>query len=190
MALKINFSYSQSSDAKLLYIYDTTGVYDANTNPGGWGGGGNPAIGDATSDKILIQKVGSGDSYEIEMFPTLPNTVGTPYVIDSPMLGLGPDAQIEDGQYLITRTVIASAVEYRTSKRVFFISILKCCADTMLDAEAPGCSCDKGVLTNASILQYTIFTLKKAFKSQKFEKADQIYRYAQSLCKDKNCKTC
>jgi hypothetical protein len=189
LALKINFSYSQSSDAKLLYIYDTTGVYDAVTNPGGWGGA-NVGVGLATSDKILIQKVGSSVSYEIQMFPTLPNILGTPYVIDSSMLGLGVDAQIEDGQYIITRDVIANSVSYRTTKRVFFISILKCCADTMLDAEAPGCSCEKGKLTNASILQYSIFTLKKAFKSQKFEKADQIYRYAQSLCKDKNCKNC
>ncbi len=190
MALKIDFSYSQSSDAKLLYIYDTTGTYDATTNPGGYGGGTNPNIGAVTSDKILIQKVGSSVSYEIQMFPTLPNTNNIPYEINSAMLGLGPDAQIEDGQYLLTREVVASAVLYKTSKRVFFISILKCCADTMLDAEAPGCSCEKGKLTNASILQYSIFTLKKAFKSQKFEKADQIYRYAQSLCKDKNCKNC
>lgn len=189
MALKIKFSYSQSSDAKLLYIYDTTGTYDATTNPGGYGVI-NPSVGAVTSDKILIQKVGSSVSYEIQMFPTLPNTNNIPYEINSVLLGLGVDAQIEDGQYLLTREVVASAVLYRTTKRVFFTSILKCCADTMLDAEAPGCSCEKGKLTNASILQYSIFTLRKAFMSQKFEKADQIYRYAQSLCKDKNCKNC
>lgn len=190
MALKTNFTYRQSADVKTLYIYDTTGVYNVNTNPTGWGGS-NPAVGDATSDKISIQKVGSNTIYEIEMYPTLPNTDDAPFEIDSSMLGLGPNAEIPDGQYVFTRkTVILSTTTYTKSARVFLVGQLQCCADTMLDMDKPGCTCESGKLTPASILQYTLWTLKKAFKTQKFEKANEIYRYAQDLCKEKNCKTC
>jgi len=193
LALKINFSYSQSADAKTLYIYDTTGVYDAVMNDTGWGGP-NPAIGSATSDQVSIQMIGSSEVYTVPMYPTLPNTNSIPFSIDSSMLGLGLDAQIPDGQYIITRQVVVSGTNYQATKRVFFISILKCCADTMLDSDTNtgrcSCGCSGNGFTNATILQYSIFTLKKAFKSLKFEKADQIFRYAQGLCKEKNCKNC
>lgn len=193
MALKINFSHSQSADAKTLYIYDTTGVFDAVVNPTGWGGS-NPAIGSATSDQVLIQMVGSSEVHTVQMYPTLPNTNSIPFSIDSSMLGLGPDGQIPDGQYTITRQTVVSSATYQATKRVFLISILKCCADTMLDAEPAtggcGCGCSGNGFTNATILRYSIFTLNKAFRSLKFEKADQIFRYAQGLCKQKNCKNC
>lgn len=190
MALKTNFTYRQSADVKTLYIYDTTGVYNVNTNPTGWGGGGNPAVGDATSDKISIQKVGSSTIYEIEMWATLPNTDNAPFEIDSSMLGLGPNVEIADGQYVFTRSTVALGTTYTRAARVFLVGQLQCCADTMLDMDRPGCTCESGRLTPASILQYTIWTLRKAFKTQKFEKANEIYRYAQDLCKEKNCKTC
>lgn len=190
MALKTNFTYRQSADVKTLYIYDTTGVYNATTNPTGWGGGGNPTIANATGDKISIQKVGSNTIYEIQMYATLPNTIDAPFPIDSSMLGLGSNVEIPDGQYVFTRTTIALGVTYSRTARVFLIGQVQCCADAMLDAELPSCGCDSGKLTPASILQYAIWTLKKAFKTQKFEKANEIYRYAQDLCKEKNCKTC
>jgi hypothetical protein len=191
LALKTNFTYRQSADVKTLYIYDTTGVYNATTNPTGWGGGGNPTVGNAISDKISIQKVGSNTIYEISMYATLPNTNDTPFAIDSSMLGLGPNVEIPDGQYVFTRTTVAPlGTTYTKAARVFLIGQVQCCADAMLDADLPNCGCDSGKLTPASILQYAIWTLKKAFKTQKFEKANEIYRYAQDLCKEKNCKTC
>lgn len=189
MALKTNFTYRQSGDLKTLYIYDTTGVYNAITNPNGWGGN-NPVIGDATSDIIAIQNVTSNTIYEIQMFSTMPNTNDVSFAIGGTMLGLGPDSQIEDGQYIFTRRTIVNGTLYSKSARVFLVGQLKCCADSMLDMDKPGCSCESGKLTPASILQYALFTLKKAFKTQKFEKANEIYRYAQDLCKEKNCKTC
>jgi hypothetical protein len=190
LALKTNFTYRQSADLKTLYIYDTTGVYDATTNPTGWGAP-NPVIGDVASDKISIQSVGSNTIYEIEMYSTLPNTNDTSFPITSSILGLGPDAEIPDGQYVFTRkTTLTAGTVYTKAARVFLVGQLQCCADSMLDMDKPGCSCESGKLTPASILQYTIWTLKKAFKTQKFEKANEIYRYAQDLCKEKNCKTC
>lgn len=189
MALKTNFTYRQSADLKTLYIYDTTGVFDATTNPTGWGGD-NPTTQEAESDKISIQSVGSNTIYEIEMYPLLPNTIDIPFSITSSMLGLGPDGQIPDGQYVFTRKTVVLGTTYTKAARVFLVGQLQCCADTMLDMDKPGCSCESGKLTPASILQYTIWTLKKAFKTQKFEKANEIYRYAQDLCKEKNCKTC
>jgi hypothetical protein len=189
LALKTNFTYRQSGDLKTLYIYDTTGVYDATTNPTGWGGI-NPSVANASSDKISIQSVVSNTIYEIQMYSILPNTNDIPFAIDSSMLGLGPSVEIPDGQYIFTRSTIVSGNTYTKAARVFLVGQLKCCADSMLDMDKPGCSCESGKLTPASILQYALFTLKKAFKTQKFEKANEIYRYAQDLCKEKNCKTC
>jgi hypothetical protein len=177
VALKTNFTYSQSSDLKTLYIYDTTGIYDATTNPTGWGGI-NPTVSNATSDKISIKKVGSNTIYQIEMWPTLPNTIQAPFSIDSSMLGQGTNAVIDDGQYILERLTTVNSAVYKKTARIFLIGQLQCCAD------------QKGKLSNSAILNYALFTLKKAFKTQKFEKANEIYRYAQSLCNDKNCKTC
>jgi hypothetical protein len=189
VALKTNFTYSQSSDLKTLYIYDTTGIYDATTNPTGWGGI-NPTVSNATSDKISIKKVGSNTIYQIEMWPTLPNTIQAPFSIDSSMLGQGTNAVIDDGQYILERLTTVNSAVYKKTARIFLIGQLQCCADQMLDSDKPGCECEKGKLSNSAILNYALFTLKKAFKTQKFEKANEIYRYAQSLCNDKNCKTC
>ena len=189
MALKIDFSYAQSSDLKTLEIYDTTGIYNSTNNVGGWGTP-NPQLGSATSDKISIQKSDGSAANEFQMFSTLPNVINQPYPITNVMLGLSALEQIPDGQYQLIRTTIADGVTYRRTRRIFLIGQLQCCADQMLDGQAPGCSCESGRLTNASIIQYTLFTLRKAFLSQKFERANQIFVYAQSLCDSKTCKTC
>lgn len=189
MALSIDFSYRQSSNLKLLYLYDTTGIYNPIDNPGGFGSP-NPTVGDATDDVFDIQKVGDDTVYQKVSYPSLPNIINTPVAISNTDLGLGIDSEIPDGQYIIKRTTTVSGVAYVKTRRVFLIGQVQCCADQMLSEEEPGCSCDGGKLTNASILQYTLFTLKKAFNSYKFERADEILRFAQSICKNKNCKTC
>lgn len=189
MALKIDFSYAQSSDLKSLEIYDTTGIYNSTNNVGGWGNP-NPELISATSDTLSIQNTDSSISYTVQMIGTLPNVINQPQIITNVNLGLSALEQIPDGQYQLVRTTIADGITYSKTRRVFLIGQLQCCADQMLDGQAPGCSCESGRLTNASIIQYTIFTLRKAFLSQKFERANQIFAYAQSLCDSKTCKTC
>lgn len=189
MALKIDFSYAQSSDLKTLEIYDTTGIYNSTNNVGGWGFP-NPELASASSDTISIQDTNGSVLYSVDMIGTLPNVINQPKVITNVNLGLSPLEQIPDGQYQLVRTTVANSVTYTKTRRVFLIGQLQCCADQMLDGQAPGCSCESGRLTNASIIQYTIFTLRKAFLSQKFERANQIFVYAQSLCDSKTCKTC
>jgi hypothetical protein len=189
VALKIDFSYAQSSDLKSIEIYDTTGIYNSTNNLGGWGNP-NPELGSATSDEMSIQDTNGSVIFTIQMIGTLPNVIDQPQIITNVNLGLSPLQQITDGQYQFVRTTIADGVTYARTRRVFLIGQLQCCADQMLDGQAPGCSCESGRLTNASILQYTLFTLRKAFLSQKFERANQIFVYAQSLCDQKTCKTC
>ena len=189
MALKIDFSFAQSSDLKTLEIYDTTGIYNSTTNVGGWGTP-NPELVTASSDVISIQDTNSSTLFTVEMIGTLPNVINQPALIKNTDLGLSALEQIPDGQYQLVRTTIADGVTYRKTRRIFLIGQLQCCADQMLDGQAPGCSCESGRLTNASIIQYTLFTLRKAFLSQKFERANQIFVYAKSLCDQKTCKTC
>jgi hypothetical protein len=189
VALKIDFSYAQSSDLKSLEIYDTTGIYNSTNNVGGWGNP-NPEIGSVTSDFLYLQNAGGSVSFSVDMWSVLPNVINEPYVIKNTDLGLSALEQIPDGQYQLVRSTIADGVTYNKTRRVFLIGQLQCCADQMLDGQAPGCSCESGRLTNASILQYTLFTLRKAFLTQKFERANQIFVYAQSLCDSKTCKTC
>ena len=112
MALKIDFSYAQSSDLKTLEIYDTTGIYNSTNNVGGWGTP-NPQLGSATSDKISIQKSDGSAANEFQMFSTLPNVINQPYPITNVMLGLSALEQIPDGQYQLIRTTIADGVTYR-----------------------------------------------------------------------------
>ena len=139
---------------------------------------------------MSIQNTDGSVSFTVQMFSVLPNVINQPKVITNVDLGLSLLEQIPDGQYQLIRTTIADGITYRRTRRIFLIGQLQCCADQMLDGQAPGCSCESGRLTNASIIQYTLFTLRKAFLSQKFERANQIFVYAQSLCDSKTCKTC
>jgi hypothetical protein len=193
MALVNKFSQRQSPDLKSLYLFDKTGIYDPVSNPGGWSGS-NPNTTDATSDTFIIEMVypEPGPAYTVNAYPVLPNTTNQAFQVNNTDLGLSADDQIPDGQYKITRTTLTTtgSLSYTYTQRVFLIGQLQCCADQALSEEEPGCGCDSEKLSRASILQYTIFSLKKAFKAMKFEKANEIMKYAQALCKNKNCKNC
>lgn len=188
MSLVNKFHKQQSGDRKSLYIFDDTGVYSS-LNTGGFGAP-NPSIGDVTADIIEIQAVGSEDIYTIDLTPTLPNLTNTPAVINNTSLGLTSEDVIADGQYIMKRTTTAGGVDYFYQKRVFLIGALECCADEMTADEKPDCGCSGNEISASATLNYAIFTLKKAVKSYKFEKAQAIFEYAQGLCKNKNCKNC
>ena len=74
MALALNFSVCISGDCSSVTFTETTGVYNATSNTGGWTGGGNPDIADYhysliefyNSDGDLVSSV----DYTNEFFPT------------------------------------------------------------------------------------------------------------------------
>jgi hypothetical protein len=188
VALVNKFHKSQSGDRFKLYLYDDTGSYSV-LNPGGFGAP-NPVIGNVTSDSFEIQAVGSSDVYTVNAFPTLPNLTGVAFEVANTDLGLTADDVIPDGQYIIKRTTTANAVDYVYQKRVFLIAGLQCCADEMLASEKADCGCSGKELSPSATLNYALFTLKKAVSHYKFEKAQAIFEFAQSICDNKNCKTC
>lgn len=188
MSLVNKFHKAQSGDRKKIYLYDDTGSYSA-TNEGGFGAP-NPVIGDVTADSFDIQAVGSSDVYTIDVYPTLPNITGVPFEVVNTSLGLTEDDVIPDGQYIIKRTTTASGTDYVYQKRVFLVAGLQCCADEMLAEEKADCGCGGKELSPSATLNYALFTLKKAVSHYKFEKAQAIFEFAQSICDGKNCKTC
>jgi len=60
MALNLQFTVEQSDDAATLYLIDSTGDYDASTNPGGYGGS-NTARSDLALLAVATYKATSGD---------------------------------------------------------------------------------------------------------------------------------
>lgn len=189
MSLITDFSHKEAALRKSIYIYDRTGIYNPTTNQGGFGTP-NPEVGDATADVITIQAVGSDLVYILNAYPTLPNVIGAPFEIKNTDIGLDVTAEIPDGQYVIIRTTTVSGFDYVRKRRIMLVGQLECCVENCIATEPAGCPCESGQLTKGMRLYYVMQTMRKAFNGLKYEKANQIYLFAKSLCDDKFCKNC
>ena len=67
MALLPKYTATQSyPNCTLLNLCDTTGEYEAATNPGGYGGGGNPTMDEVTQTKFIFTSPGSEISISVD----------------------------------------------------------------------------------------------------------------------------
>jgi hypothetical protein len=95
MGLILDFNIEQSDDGSFFTVYDTTGIYDAVTNPGGYGNPpNNPDVSDFISATLTLKKLNRDGLFETvlteNVYPTIPNALNQGYVINQ---------QLEDGYY-------------------------------------------------------------------------------------------
>lgn len=130
---------TQSDSGKVLYLKDTTGVYDSVNNPGGWGGP-NPDYSDISSWTFEIAIPGSQEfQYGITVAnPTGPNAVWT---ILPTSIGLPADSVFIDGMYTI-RVLVKIDADYiiPVNKYVLLAHNAKCCVYGSL-AQTTDCDC-------------------------------------------------
>lgn len=149
MALSISREVCVNCSLKLFTVTDTTGVYDAISNPTGWGSP-NPATSDVQASYITVT-MSDGTIYTIDCFPTLPNTSGTTFSVTSEDIGQAADEQFLDDVSLIEYTVlgVSSGVPFQVKcgrYEVFMCNALCCVNEKMANIDV-GCGCKSNAKT-------------------------------------------
>lgn len=152
MALTLKDSICWGANGKYFYIYDTTGTYSA-LNLGGYGSP-NPAIANVATATLSIWNPSTTTnlpdttgtvSSAINLYPTLPNIVETPFTVTNALAGFGTGT-FDDGIYYMTYTVTGtlSAVDFTYSVSCYQLNYhnIRCCLDQW-NARVLACGCDK-----------------------------------------------
>ena len=160
MALFLNFNIKQSDNARELAFTETTGAYNASTNPGGWGAP-NPLTSVVTATATLsILPPGATVATVIDLFPSsFPTTDKTQEVIIKSqdfIPSLGTDAILPDGLWEMTYTVEdtvtspGAIITYTNDQTIFISGQARCCVYGLLaDADISCCDCDGSDLSRA-----------------------------------------
>lgn len=211
MALVQTFTLTRSTDYQNLIVTDTTGAYDAATNPTGYGGI-NPSASDFTafsitfylpdSSTLLPQSTGTPIT---AVYPTLPSAAGLSYTVTSATL-LGSTGNFIDGQYKIvtagTYDIEAGNVA-ATPVTVYadFADIVKCCiqrlrANTPLCGDCAECEGKNTKLDRAFSLLYMLFPQVNSVGDivPSYIEENELYNlgvdyilYLQEICNSENC---
>ena len=151
LILKAGNAYVWNS-CRSLYISELTGVYNAETNTGGWGAP-NAVTGDILHSKIIVTFPNGTTIVEIEDptgFPTSDDEFV--YEITAAVLG---GTSIADGLYQIEYIVYNNnddEVTYTTGSQYFlFTCNTQCCVDQLFAkiATDDDCSCNSYTVKNA-----------------------------------------
>lgn len=208
MALNININVNRSLDQFSFIMTDETGLYNPNTNTGGYGAP-NPDVGDFIAASVGITVcdtttlLPTGQFYFINVYPTIPNTNGTGFLIPNTSLGLAADQKIPDGVYKFFVEFNTDDAQYNTTEYEVFYEIVGCCIDT-LTIEAAGCGCSseskkiKDIvkanmwlgLLRPSVNEIGQISESAIERCGQYEKAAEIIRELQKICNNQNCKGC
>lgn len=143
MALDLKLDICQSNDCRDLQLTETTGVYDASSNTGGYGAP-NPEIADILSANVTLSLLDRttgaptvSPSGEISVFPgsadvtlgVLPNITSTVQTITGDNFGYGTSSKLVDGVYTLKYDVNTASKATSATKTftVFLNCNIKCC---------------------------------------------------------------
>lgn len=195
MGLAISFCIDQSDDCKSIRFTDTTGVYNANSNPGGFGAP-NPTVASALTAKVLVEKRNSDGTFItynlIDVFPTLPSDSQGFVTITAQQAGIGTSAttSFPDGVYRLTYTITGNTgVPYTfiTDEYVPLVCSIKCCWKK-LTLQVSNCTIGCDALYEKLKDMSLNFRLLKAAEDK--GDIDTVQRYIDSitkLCADCSC---
>lgn len=193
MAVTLKIDICPSGDCKSLNFTETTGAYNATSNPTGWGSPNdvpNPDW-DATltiTDPDNIESIINMADYS---FPTdNPNYI---YPISASLLTNNTTGVFADGLYNFVYTVVSpsGSTIYTTTTKLFLYCNIQCCVFKMLaDIDNPGCDCETEAL-EAAIKAYNLLQgLKYAASCGLTNSFNEIYEVLSRLCNNSSCKTC
>lgn len=194
MALSPKISVCFRDNCKTIRVEDTTGVYNASTNTGGWGVPNTTLA--LASPVILTMTLPSGTEEEF----TLTATVNAATIIDGKFLldditpsdvtGL-TDVQFPDGVYTFEYVVTDSSTgtKYTYLIKGFNTCKVKCCIDKMLTKFCENlCNCnDVDHLDRHNMAEALLFAAKCEFGKGQYTKATSILEDVEKICKAVNC---
>lgn len=140
-----------SSDGTYFIFTDTTGAYDASSNPGGYGGP-NPTVGDYLTYSISVVPpdpdtlLATGTPVVIDAYPDLPSISNGTFDITSLLLTGVADQILAEGwwQFNVTATWDnGDSGEYTVTVNMINYRTTKCCIDNLI-VESAACNCSGG----------------------------------------------
>lgn len=194
MSLVLHFNICQSADCKSFIFSETTGAYNVDSNPTGWGSP-NAATGSASSATLIVTNNLTGVSYTINLFTEgFPSSSsdGTFYVT-SDMIGGADDTEIDDGYYTFVYTVVIggqSPVTYTQTVRQGFYCQVRCCVFSMAKDIDHECDCgldQKIEVIGAFILLKGLEASANCGNDIKFNKDLAVL---QKMCLNSGCTNC
>lgn len=208
MALQLNYCVPQDCDCKSVSFSDTTGVYNASTNPTGYGAP-NILTTDVISSTItffspnetqgivfaftILNNVITGatrtDVYgnTVNVLADLPSTVFPflDFIFDSPLLyGIDAQADLLDGSWKVTYEIQTASQTYSYSGWVYLICQIKKCKEETMVGFTKG-----NVLRSSAIdLSLNYDSLINAVGLNNPTSVNNQVEILQSICT--TCKTC
>jgi hypothetical protein len=201
--LQLGIHLCQTSNCKTIKFSETTGEYNASSNPGGWGTP-NPEVGDVTSTVVAFTlpsgTISTFDSAELGVlnpFAAFPDDTGTLEVsLTMANFGGAATSAFADGVYSITYTVngnVGVNTYTATVTQTFFLTCqIRCCIDKMfhLASQADCTDCKPEKLNNALEAESYLKAAEFAAACGKLEMAKKHLAKAQWICNNKNCTNC
>lgn len=197
--LDLKISIQKASDCTKLTVLDKTGIYNANTNPGGYGAP-NPELAEVTAAKIDVTYPGASAAISLDVFPGLPNVTDTGFDITLTNLGITGES-LPDGLYIVTYVIDGTQViggnnvpfSASITCSIVILCTAECCVDTAI-VELARLSCD--CKTNKPRIEQILLAdvLLDAAHSDaccgRTECFDKTIDLITSLCNNTNCNTC
>jgi hypothetical protein len=205
MALELNIGFGRSNDYFSINVTDNTGVYNALTNPGGYGTP-NPAIASFVSFDVSVTLpdpvtlLPTGTPVVVSAYPTLPSSAGATYSITNVDLGFSSDTVLIDGVYIFSVVASTGQDEFEYTRYAVFSDIVGCCIKS-LTLGAFGCDCN-GKNKNLVKANMWLSLLKPSVNDngeivvsqvelcEQWNQAAEIIRELQKICNNQNCKGC
>lgn len=207
MALQVALTSLQQDSCGEWVLTDSTGAYDAATNPTGWGAPNNPVYnsGTLTSATLVIKKYDGSTFDTLQTFDlllpaiwtALTGDTNTPfsaqttlatlvYTIDATALG----AAIEDGIYQITYTVEDAVASSTITYNIATYCNIECCIEQRL-ANVPNeytcVNCSNEYLETTATLWTLLQALKLAACNASLDVYMNILSTLQSACEQAGC---
>lgn len=209
MALQLGLHICQSTNCKQLIISETTGIYDANTNPGGWGAPNLPALANVT-DAIIDITAPDGTTYSFALadigavnFPFPDETGQDEFVLNynGSIVGnyTNPTGIVSfpDGYYSIKYSIVymkgVTPVTISTNQSILLTCQARCCVDKMFHAasQTKECAdCDNNLLNKALEAEAYLKSAEYAAGCGKVEMAKQNLAKVQWICNTYKCSNC
>lgn len=203
--LELNIKFTRSNNYQSIVATDLTGVYNALSNPGGYGAP-NPDVGDFTVFNIIVTPpdpitlLPTGTPVLVNALPSLPSSSNGTFTITNVDLGLAANENIIDGIYSFYVSADTDTASFGYTRSAIFSDIVACCIKN-LTIKAFGCDCNGNIrnLVKAnmwlSLVQQSVNDYGQIIPSQvelcgQWNKGTEIIRELQKICNNNNCKNC
>lgn len=212
MAIQLTNSYVRATSGLLVTATDTTGAYNATTNPGGYGGP-NPGVGDFTSYSIgvympdPITLLPQSTPVAVVAYPTLPSAASGTFDLTSLLLTGSSTTVLIDGwyQFIVTAAYDTGVTEGTITSdpvNLLMYEIAECCIDNLM-VKSLGCGCSGSskkisnlVKAKLNLSMMTPRTVNGELIESIIDECDQYNKAVtallelQAICNSSNCGGC